>query len=112
MRRFSIVTVFQLGFLLFCTARTRIFKSHPLFHESWKNEFDLDLILLVALGCFVDFITDLDVHAKRKKEVVSVVTWGLKAKPALTFLIMWDVIKMQILGWELKICISNKFTEL
>lgn len=67
MRRFSIVTVFQLGFLLFCTARTRIFKSHPLFHEPWKNEFDLDLILLVALGCFVDFITDLDVHAKREE---------------------------------------------
>lgn len=34
------------------------------FHEPWKNEFDLDLTLSVALGCFVDFITVLDVDAK------------------------------------------------
>lgn len=58
------MTLFQIGFLLFCTARTRIFKSYPLFHEPWKNEFDLDLTLPVALGSFVGFITVLDVDAK------------------------------------------------
>lgn len=57
--------LFQLGFLLFWDTRNRIFKNHPLFQERWENECDLDLALSVASWCPVDYITVLEVQAKR-----------------------------------------------
>lgn len=52
----------QLEFLLFCAARNRILKSHPFFHELWKNQFALDF--LSGLPMLWDFITVLDVKGK------------------------------------------------